>query len=158
MPVDVAVDGLLPAERLCILWAGIFFMTALLTGVWKWRCMAATKTGDAPRYVNIAHRSSLLYTFAALTLGKFSTLNRLSNETNVHAVSPPLAFFALSIGSYIIHGVLGDTNNQIAKPRLGSQTLPRWLTPLFMWTLVVAEIGGFAVLFGGFIHAAYMGG
>ena len=107
------------AEKLCTLCAGIFFLTALLTGVWKWRSMATSKNGMAHKYVDTAHRASLLYSFAALLLGRFSTLNDLSARTNVLAVSAPLLFFALAIGSYIVHGVLRDTSNQIAKPRLG---------------------------------------
>ena len=47
------VDALAPAEKLCMLGSGVFFMTALLTGVWKWRCMATSKGGQAPRYVDI---------------------------------------------------------------------------------------------------------
>jgi hypothetical protein len=96
-----------------------------------------------------------LYSFAALLLGHFSSLNNYSEQTNVYAVTPPLVFFALAIGSYIIHGALGDTQNQIAKPRLGTRVLPVWVTPLFMISLVVAEIGGFGVLLLGFIRAAY---
>ena len=108
------------------------------------------------RYVSTAHRSSLLYSFAALLLGKFATLNHFSDETNYAAVVPPLLFFALAIGSYVVHGVLEDTTNQIAKPRLGQRALPRWVTPAFMASLVVAEIGGFAVLLFGFVDAAYL--
>ena len=48
------------AEKLCTLAAGVFFTTALLTGVWKWRSMATSKSGTAPKYVDTAHRASLL--------------------------------------------------------------------------------------------------
>ena len=105
--------------------------------------------------VDTAHRASLLYSFAALLLGRFSALNELSARTNVFAVSAPLIFFALAIGSYILHGALGDTSNQIAKPRLGRRALPVWATPLFMVSLVAAEIGGFVVLLVGFVQSAY---
>lgn len=148
-------SNLSESEKLCTLAAGVFFMTALLTGVWKWRSMATSKTGRAHKYVDTAHRASLLYSFAALLLGHFSTLNDYSETTNRFAVSAPLLFFALAIGMYLVHGVLGDTTNQIAKPRLGRSALPNWLTPCFMVLLVAAEIGGFAVLLIGYIHAAY---
>jgi hypothetical protein len=149
------VELLSPSEKLCTLCAGLFFLTALLTGVWKWRAMAGSKSGQAPYYVNTAHRASLLYSFAALLLGRFSALNRLGDRANALAVVPPLLFFALAIASYVVHGVLGDTQNQIAKPRLGRRTLPPWATPLFMGALVAAEIGGFGVLLVGFVQAAY---
>ena len=144
-----------PAEKLCTLSSGIFFLTALLTGVWKWREMATSKSGEASKYVNTAHRSSLLYSFAALLLGRFTTLNNFSENVNYYSVVPPLFFFGSAIGTYLIHGVLQDTNNQIAKPRLGKRILPVWVTPLFMCSLVVAEIGGFLVLFYGFVVAEY---
>ena len=144
-----------PAERLRTLCSGVFFMTALLTGVWKWRCMVGSKSGEAPKYVNVAHRSSLLYSFAALLLGHFSSLNKYSSQTNFYAVAAPLLFFGLSIGTYILHGALGDTTNQIVKPRLGKHMLPAWITPLFMISLVAAEISGFGVLLVGFVRAAY---
>ena len=33
-----------------------------------------------------------------------------------------------AIGAYILHGWLGDTTNMIAKPRLGRQVLPPWVS------------------------------
>jgi hypothetical protein len=71
-------------------------------------------------------------------------------------VTAPLLFFALATGTYLLHGVLGDTHNQIAKPRIGRTALPVWATPLFMSLLVAAEIGGFLVLLLGYIQAAYV--
>lgn len=148
--------GMRDAEKMCTLWSGIFFLTALLAGVWKWHGMATSKTGQAHKYVDTAHRAALLYSFAALLLGHFTTLNELSERTNVLAAAAPLAFFALAICSYLIHGALGDTSNQIAKPRLGRHVLPSWATPLFMGVLAASEIGGFAVLFVGFLQSAYI--
>ena len=82
-------------------------------------------------------------------------LNKYSSQTNFYAVAAPLLFFGLSIGTYILHGALGDTTNQIVKPRLGKHMLPAWITPLFMISLVAAEISGFGVLLVGFVRAAY---
>lgn len=147
--------SLTEAEKLCTLCAGLFFLTGLLTGVWKWRDMARSKNGLAHKYIDTAHRASLLYSFAALLLGRFASLNDFSTRTNLLAVSAPLIFFASAIGIYIVHGALRDTNNQIANPRLGRMKLPVWVTPLFMVALVTAEIGGFVVLLGGFIQAAF---
>jgi hypothetical protein len=89
------------AEKLCTLCSGIFFLTGLLTGVWKWRCMATSKSGSAPHYVDVAHRASLMYSFAALLLGHFASLNDLSSRVNVLAVSAPLLFFGLAINTYV---------------------------------------------------------
>lgn len=48
--------------------------------------------------------------------------------------------------------VMTDTDNQLRKPhRLGKGTLPGGLMVVFMWALIVGEIGGFLVLFYGVI-------
>ena len=112
----------------------------------------------APRSPPFDALGHVLYSFAALLLGHFATLNDFSERTNKLAVSAPLLYFALAIGTYVMHGALGDTTNQIAKPRLGRAMLPAWLTPLFMMTLVAAEVGGFAVLLYGYVRAAYWKG
>ena len=45
-----------------------------------------------------------MYSFAALLLGHFASLNDLSARTNMLAVTAPLLFFGLAIGAYIVHG------------------------------------------------------
>ena len=56
------------APIIAIACAGIFFMTALITGAWKYNCMMHSPEFKAPYYVDIAHRSALLYAFAALLI------------------------------------------------------------------------------------------
>ena len=52
----------------------------------------------------------------------------------------------------MIHGVLQDTDNQMRKPhKLGAFTLPNWMIITFMVALTIAEIGGFGILFVGFL-------
>lgn len=147
----MAADVLaLSAVRLCIVAAGIFFMTGLLTGVWKYIGIARSENAAAPVYVDIAHRASLLYSFAALLLGQFAALSAFSAEVNYWAAAIPLALFTAAIGGYIIHGVLNDTDNQLRRPhKVGSTTLPRHSLLLFMLVLIAGEVGGFAVLFVG---------
>jgi hypothetical protein len=140
----------LPAVRLCIVSSGLFFMTALLTGAWKYFHIARSPTATAPVYVDIAHRAALLYSFAALLLGAFAALSVWSSMVNLVAAALPLAFFALAIGGYVLHGLLRDTDNQFLQPhRIGPMALPSGGLAGFMWALMVAEIGGFGVLFVG---------
>ncbi|RMJ04318.1 hypothetical protein DOQ08_01638 [Marinobacter litoralis] len=138
------------AEKLCLTAAFIFFMTGLLTGIWKYWCMATSPKAAAPRYVDIAHRSSLMYSFAALLLGWFASYSVYTDWVNTLAAVSALGFFGLAIGTYIIHGILRDTSNQLRKPhKLGQSTLPGWLVHGFMIALVVAEVGGSFVLGSG---------
>lgn len=135
------------AEKLCLTAAFIFFMTGLLTGIWKYWCMANSPKAAAPRYVDIAHRSSLMYSFAAVLLGWFASHSVYPDWLNTLGALGALGFFALAIGTYIIHGVLRDTSNQLRKPhRLGAMTLPSWMIHGFMVALIVAEVGGSLVL------------
>jgi len=141
---------MLLAEKICLSAAFLFFMTGLLTGIWKYRHMAQSKDATSPAYVDIAHRSSLLYSFAALLLAAFSAHSVLPEWINVAAAVSALAFFAFAISTYVLHGLLQDTDNQLRRPhRLGQRLLPPWITGFSMLLLIVAEVGGTLVLGAG---------
>lgn len=141
------------AEAVAIVAAGIFFLNGLLTGVWKYLQMRRSPDAQAHPYVDIAHRSSLMYSFAALLLAYFAGLADLPPALLLGSVLLPLLFFAGAILSYMVHGALQDTDNQLRRPSvLGRGTLPAWVVPTAMWALVVAEIGGFVVLFYGVLR------
>lgn len=135
----------MPASDIAILAAGVFFLNALLTGVWKFSQMLSSSNGQAHRYVDVAHRASLMYSFAALLLAVFAAISQLPERIEIIATVLVLVYFALAIASYMVQGVLQQTDNQIA----GMSAAGRF----FMWSLVVAETGGFLVLFYGVIVA-----
>lgn len=139
---------------LAIVSAGVFFLVALLTGVWKYLQIRASETASAHPYVDIAHRASLMYSFAAMLLAQFAEISQLSDKVEWWAVLFPLVYFAYAILLYIIHGALQDTENQLKPPfTMGSLVLPPVFVGLSMWSLIVAEIGGFLVLFYGVLAA-----
>ena len=139
-----------PAVALGILGAGVFLVVGLLTGIWKYVAIMQSDKARAPYYVDIAHRASLLYASAALILAGLAYFSVWSDFVNWLAVMANIIYFALAIGTYIIHGALKDTDNQLRSPhRLGPMTLPRVLIHLFMWSLIVAEVGGTLVLLAG---------
>jgi len=141
------------ADTLCLAACGLFFFTGLLTGLWKYSCMATSPEATSPVYVDIAHRTSLMYAFSALVLRAFVPYSPLGPEGTLIAVAAPLLFFALAIGTYVLHGILRDTDNQLRRPhRLGAMTVPGVLLHGFMFLLAIAEIGGFAVLLWGFLR------
>lgn len=142
-----------PAVKLAFYAAGVFFLTGLLTGVWKYLCMDASEKGEAPYYVNICHRAALLYAFAAMILVEFARYSAWDWWVDLLAVIFPLFYFAESILVYAVHGLLQDTDNQLVKPhKLGNSTISEKLIKGFMWSLIVAEIGGFIVLFAGVVQ------
>ena len=143
-----------PAVKLCIVSAGIFFLAGLVTGAWKYFHIARSPTATSPIYVDLAHRAALLYSFASLLLAVFAGLSVWPTRVDLVAAALPLAFFALAIGGYVVHGMLRDTDNQFLKPhRLGRGEVHPALLTGFMWVLMAAEIGGFAVLFAGALQA-----
>lgn len=144
---------MLTAGKLALLACGIFFLTGLLTGVWKYLRIWKSPTAEAPRYVSVAHQASLLYAFAALVLFQFLQFSPYSETVNIAAVALPVLFFALAIASYVAHAIAGDTDNQFRKPYgFGRVRIPPALFHVFVWLLIAAELGGFLVLFAGFLQ------
>ncbi len=132
------------APVIAISCAGIFFMTGLLTGVWKFSCMMNSEAFKAPYYVDIAHRSALLYSYAALLIAVFAYLSAFDDWVNVLATISPLLFFAIAIVKYITLGIENKTDNSLRDSDNPS------LDKLIMGALMIAEIGGFFTLLIGF--------
>ena len=123
--------------------AGLIFLLALILGIWKYRQMATSPDHLAHPYVDIAHRSALLYSFATLLVAVFVELSALPAWVNAAAAATIITFFVGAIGSYILHGAKRDTTNQLSQPGRSIHVA--------MVALIVAEIGGFAVLLAGFL-------
>ena len=131
--------------KVVLLFAGLIFLWALLLGVWKYRGMATSPDGLAHPYVDTAHRAALLYSFATLLIAAFVELSGWSEAVDLIAAFALIVFFVLAIAGYCYHGWKQDTDNQIRDAIPGTHP--------FMWALIVAEIGGFAVLLAGFMEA-----
>ena len=135
------------AYQLAIVSAGVFFLNALLTGVWKYRQIAASDQARAHPYVDIAHRASLMYSFAGLLVATFVEISQLPNKIEFVATFFLLIYFAMAIISYMVQGFLKKTENQF----INAPLIFGW----FMWSLIIAEIGGFCVLLFGVITAIF---
>jgi hypothetical protein len=125
--------------------AGLIFLWALILGVQKYRQIAASPEAQAHPYTDIAHRAALLYSFATLLIAAFVELSAFSTAVNLVAAFAPIFFFVAAIASYQVHGLRKDTDNQFRDPAPG--------THAYMLALILAEIGGFAVLLAGFADA-----
>lgn len=140
------MDALLnhTAVIIAISCAGLFFMTGLITGAWKFYCMNQSAEFKAPYYVDIAHRAALLYFFAAILIAVFAYFSPFAVWVSVTATIAPLLFFAIAIFHYIKLGIENTTDNQLRDsddPAADKK---------IMLGLMVAEIGGFLVLLVGF--------
>lgn len=142
------------ASELGLLAAGVFFLSCLVTGVWKYASMMRTTEAQAPVYVDVAHRASLMYAFASILMREFVPYSPVNPTLTLWAMGVPLLFFGAAIVTYLVHGVLNDTDNQLRRPHvLGGGHLSPWVIRGFMGALIVGEIGGFVVLFAGFLRA-----
>ena len=128
--------------KVIVLVAGLLLLWALGLGVIKYHQMSTSPDGTAHRYVDIAHRAALMYSFAALVLAVLAQFSAWSVTVDLIAASVVLVFFVAAVASYTVHGFRRDTENQFVDPVPG--------THLFMVSLIVAEIGGTAVLVAGF--------
>src|SRR5258708_32394916 len=129
--------------KITLLAAGLIFLLALVLGVWKYRQIMVSDDHRAHPYVDIAHRAALLYSFATLLLATFVELSAWPVWVNLIAAMVVVFFFVGAIVGYIVHGARRDTINQFDPPVSG--------TGVFMALLILGEIGGFAVVFAGFI-------
>ncbi|QBJ96853.1 hypothetical protein ERC79_13510 [Rhodococcus sp. ABRD24] len=126
-----------------LLAAGLIFLLALGLGVWKYRQMVTSDNHLAHPYVDIAHRSALLYAFATLLVAVFVELSSWPTWVNLTAAAVLVFFFLAAIVSYIVHGALRDTDNQFEHPDRGMH--------IAMVLLIGGEMGGFSVLLAGFV-------
>jgi preprotein translocase subunit SecG len=129
--------------KITLLTAGLIFLLALVLGVWKYRQIMVSEDHRAHPYVDIAHRAALLYSFATLLIAVFVELSAWPAWVNLTAAMVAVFFFVGAIVVYIVHGARRDTVNQFDPPVAG--------TGASMTLLILGEIGGFAVVFAGFI-------
>ncbi|MBJ9720238.1 hypothetical protein I5515_00285 [Acinetobacter calcoaceticus] len=135
------------AVQLAIVFSSIFLWIGMLTGVWKYWQIRRSDLHRAHYYVDIAHRSSLLYAAASLILAVLSYFTVLNENIALWCVLANVLFFSFSILVYIVHGYLKDTTNQFKTPhQLGRFNLPSWLMSLMMVALIITELLATALL------------
>lgn len=134
--------------RITLLAAGLIFLLALVLGVWKYRRIMTSADHRAHPYVDIAHRAALLYSFATLLIAVFVELSAWPSWVNLTAAGVVVFFFVGATLSYIEHGARRDTVNQFENPNRVIKVL--------MALLIAGEIGGFGVIFAGFVAGQLM--
>ena len=138
------------AVKIGIIFSGIFLWIGMFTGVWKYWQIRQSPQSRAHYYVDIAHRSSLLYAPATLILAVLAYCSVWPSMVNLICVLINIIFFSFSIAAYMLHGFLQDTTNQFKQPhQLGEFHLPGSLMTLAMLGLIVAELGGSGILLYG---------
>jgi hypothetical protein len=140
-------ENLTQAVAWVVLFSGIFLWVGMLTGVWKYYQIRHSAQARAHYYVDIAHRSSLLYAPASLIIAILAHFSVWSEGLNFTFVLINLFFFSFSILSYVLHGWLKDTTNQFKQPhQMGRWHLPKWMLSSAMTFLIIGELGATAGL------------
>lgn len=135
------------AVKISILFSGLFLLTGMLTGVWKYAKIMSSPEHRAPVYVDIAHRTSLLYGFASLVIAKLIEFSPFGQACQTVIVAVPLLYFTLTVIGYIKEGLLRRTDNIFAERN--------FVTTWFMYGLISGEIGSVLLLVGGFIYTQF---
>jgi len=113
----MTLNSLPEALHIALFFSAIYFIAALLTGIWKWRAMLGAEDGKAHAYVDIAHHAALHY-------GPFILLaGALAAFWPYGGIFPAWILIAimggtmiLSLSRYISLGISGAITNQLEKP------------------------------------------
>ena len=135
------------AIKIALLGSGVFLLTAMLVGILKYRGMMRSEKHEAPMYIDIAHRAALLYAFAALVIAKLLEFSPFSENVQILIGGIPLVYFALTIIGYIKLGLENRETTQFSERN--------FITTWFMYGLIAGEIGGIALIVGGFIYTQF---
>lgn len=133
--------------KIALLFAGLFLLNGMLTGIWKYAHIMRSPEHRAPVYVDIAHRASFFYSFASLVIATLLESSPFSPAVQVAAAAFPLGFFALTVAGYMLEGRRDRTDNLFRERN--------FVTTWFMYALIAGEIGGFALVLGGFVYTRF---
>jgi hypothetical protein len=131
------------AIKISLAASGAFLLAGMLLGVVKYRRIMESPAHRAPVYIDIAHRASLLYSFAALVIAKLLEYSPYSATVQLFAAGVPILFFAMTIVGYSTRGFRDDTENMFA----GRNFITTW----FMYALIAGEVGGMMIVLWGFV-------
>jgi hypothetical protein len=136
------------AVKITLLFSGIYLLTGMLTGILKYQGMMRSEKHEAPIYIDIAHRASLMYSFAALVMAKLLEFSPFPLWLQLLSTVIPNIYFSLAIGSYI---KLGLQNVEITQFNERN-----FITTWFMYSLIIGEIGGVFLIVIGFIYTQFL--
>lgn len=135
------------AIKITLLFSGVYLLTGMLTGILKYQGMMRSEKHEAPIYIDIAHRASLMYSFTALVMAKLLEFSPFPLWLQLVSVVVPLIYFTLAIASYIKLGLQKIETTQFSQRN--------FITTWFMYSLIAGEIGGILLLLIGFIYTQF---
>lgn len=136
------------AMKITLAASGLFLFVGLIGGVLKYHGIMTRASHRAHPYIDIAHRASLLYSFAALVMAALLNFSPYSDPVQLVITGVPLFFFAMAIAQYFRLGIQGQVTNQFKARNFN--------TTWGMWLLIVGEVGGVGAIVWGFISTQFV--
>ncbi len=100
----------------------LYFVAALLTGVWKWRAMLGSENGKAHSYVDIAHHAALHYGPFIVLAGGLASFWPFADLLPGWVLIQIMGWtMVLSLSRYVSLGIRGAITNQLNKPSSGAK-------------------------------------
>jgi hypothetical protein len=135
------------AVKISLLSSGLFLLAGMLIGIVKYQRMMTSQRHTAPLYIDTAHRASFLYSFAMLVIAKLLEYSPYSVKIQLVAMGAVLFYLVLTVAGYFMHG-LKETEN-IFNER-------NFTTTVYMYGLIIGEIGGLAIIIWGFVSTQFL--
>jgi hypothetical protein len=132
------------AVKISVLFAGLYLLIGMLTGVWKYAAIMKSENHKSSMYIDIAHRNALLFSFACLVIAKLMESSPFSLTMQIVITAIPLFYFSLTTINQIKQGFLGRTET-IFKERNFSTT---WFT----YGLIIGEISSILLMIIGYVY------
>lgn len=129
--------------------SGLFLFVGLIGGVMKYHGIMTSENHRAPVYIDVAHRASLMYSFAALVMAELLKYSPYSVAVQCVITAVPLFFFAAAVAQYFKLGVENKVRNQFKQRS--------FVTTWGMLFLIVGEVGGVGAIVWGFIQTQFLG-
>lgn len=124
--------------------SGLFLFLGMTIGILKYRAMMRSEDHKAPVYIDIAHRSALLYSFAAMVMAQLLQFSPYSLVMQAVIVGVPLMFFFISTSQYLRLGLKGQEITQYAEKNFNTT----WGT----YVLIVGQLGGVGLIVWGYVE------
>lgn len=137
------------AVKLTLAASGLFLLVGMIGGILKYHGIMTSPNHRAPPYIDVAHRASLLYSFAALVMAALLYFSPYSLPVQLVITGVPLFFFAAAIAQYFRLGLAGEATNQFRERNFN--------TTWGMLFLIIGELGGVGAIVWGFITTQLMG-
>ncbi len=134
--------------KLPILFAGLFLLIGMITGVWKYAAIMKSENHKSSMYIDIAHRNALLFSFACIVIAKLMESSPFSPTIQLIITIIPLFYFSLTTINQIKEGFAGRTET-IFKERNFSTT---WFT----YGLIIGEISAISLMIAGYVYSQFL--